>query len=235
MEDTLRFLEQIEIWVYAAAALVAVYHLRKMIIAWQEWRGAIFGIERETAQRRFSTSMTVVILLAIFAMAEFILVSFVTPSLPQASVLPTPTLDLLATASPAAPAAAAAEGTPQAPTPVVISALATVPAGDCIPGQIEWIDPINGAEISGTVTLKGTVNVSNFGFYKYEFSQPGSNIWEIVAGGNTLVTTETGNGVGVWSTGQLMPGDYLLRLVVYDNESKNPQSCVISVRILAQE
>jgi hypothetical protein len=37
-----------------------------------------------------------------------------------------------------------------------------------VPGEIILTSPEPGQEVSGTVTLVGTVDVDNFGFYKYE-------------------------------------------------------------------
>lgn len=230
MEEVLRFLEKYELWIYVTGGILGVIYLFRLISAWQEWRTALFGLERESAQRRFSTAMTATILIVIFMMAEFILISFVSPSLPQSSALPTPTLNLLATTTPAA----AGEGTEIAPTRASAAAvLATAPANECQPGKIEWIEPKSGAEISGTVALKGTVNVADFGFYKYEYSSPSSNTWMTIAAGNSPVTAETDNELGVWNTSEMVPGDYLLRLVVVDNQSKSLPACVIAIRILA--
>lgn len=224
MAELLRFLQQSEIWIYALGGLIALFYLRKMLVSWPEWRGARFGIERETAQRRFSAALSGLILVVVFVLAEFILVSFVSPGIPQANVIPTPTLDLLTTAITAP--AAGGETTPEATAGVI--ALSTVTTGQCVPGQIEWTEPFDGAEISETVTLKGTVNVSDFGFYKYEYSQPGSSIWSTIAAGNKPVTNDQ---IGVWNTTQMTPGDYLLRLVVVDNQNNALPGCVIAVRI----
>lgn len=224
MAELLHFLQQSEIWIYVLGGLIAAFYLRKMLVAWPEWRGARFGIERETAQRRFSAALSGLILVVVFVLAEFILVSFVSPGIPQMNVIPTPTLDLLTTLTPAP--AVEGENTPE-PTAGVI-ALATVVTGQCIPGQIEWIEPLDGAEISETVTLRGTVNVPDFGFYKYEYSQPGGSIWSTIAAGNKVVVNDQ---IGVWNTTQMTPGDYLLRLVVVDNQNNALPACVITVRI----
>lgn len=230
MEEVLRFLEKYELWIYVLGGILGVFYLFRLVSAWQEWRTALFGLERESAQRRFSTAMTATIVIVIFVMAEFILISFVSPGLPQTSALPTPTLNLLATKT---PVVAAAEGTKTAPTAVAVAnALATVPANECQPGKVEWLEPKSGSEVSGTIALKGTVNVPDFGFYKYEYSTPTSNTWMTIAAGNNLVTAETGNELGVWNTSEMVPGDYLLRLVAVDNQNKSLPACVITIRIL---
>jgi hypothetical protein len=81
-----------------------------------------------------------------------------------------------------------------------------------------------------TVELLGTVNIPNLGFYKYEFSEPGSDVWSTIAADNVAKVNGT---IGYWNTGQLTPGDYLLRLVVVDNQNNPFPACVIAVRVVA--
>lgn len=230
MAELLRFLQQSEIWIYIIGGLIALFYLRKLLGAWPEWRQARFGMERDSAQRRFSAALSALILVTVFMLAEFILVSFVTPGLPQVGGLPTPTLSLLTTLTPQVEGAPLAEGTPGAATPTIgVIALATAETGECIPGQIEWLEPFDGAQISEIVSLKGNVNIADFGFYKYEYSQPGSSTWSTIAAGNQPIVDGE---LGVWNTTQMTPGDYLLRLVVVNSQNQTLPGCVISVRIV---
>ncbi|HEY9088142.1 MAG TPA: hypothetical protein VIO36_08245 [Anaerolineaceae bacterium] len=223
MEDVLTFLENNELLIYLIGGAVGLFYLFRLFISWREWRGTLFGLERESAQRRFSQNMTVVILIALFMMAAFILVSLVSPTLPQTSALPTPTLDLVSTPTPPP----VGPGTEIAPTQQVL-ALSTVEVGQCEPGRLEWIEPQPGGEISGTVELIGTVNIEDFGFYKYEYSSPDGSNWSTIAAGNQPVV----NGkLGDWNTSQMLPGDYLLRLVAVNNQNQALPSCVVQVRI----
>jgi hypothetical protein len=224
MEALLQFLESYEIWIYVIVGAVGLIYLRKTLLAWKEWRSAAFGLERENAQRRFSSSITVVILLGLMGMAELVLVSFISPAVPMLA-LQTPTVSLLVT-----PTATLAPGAPTS-TPGAISTTVEMVSSSvdgCIPGQIEWISPKPGDEVKGAVDLVGTVNLPNLGFYKYEFSQQGSDAWTIIAGNNKTVVNDK---LGVWNTDQLMPGDYLLRLVISDSQDKVMPPCGINVRI----
>lgn len=227
MEETLHFLEKYELWIYILAGTVGLFYLRRLVVAWGQWRGALYGLEREGAQRRFSAAMTALILIAMFMMAEFVLVSFVSPALPQSLALPTPTLDLVSTPT---GTPGPGDSTPGAPTPNSL-ALATVPAGQCAAGQLEWEQPRAGDEIYGTVSLVGTVNIPNFGFYKYEYSQPGSDTWTTIAAGNQV---RIGQEIGSWNTSAEVPGDYLLRLVAVDNDQQTLPACVIPIRIVPE-
>lgn len=230
MDDIFSLLENYEVVIYVVLGLAALFPLRRAYQVWQEYRAAQFGLERELAQRRITASLAMVFLLSLLIVAEFFLASFVIPARPKPVMLATPTLDLLMT-----PDAAAAEG----PT---AEALAAAPAGaatpaapaeGCIPGQLEWTLPQNGDEISGQVELRGTITVGNLGFYKYEFSQPGSDSWVTIAAGNQPLQDQPLG--GMWNTADLIPGDYLLRLVVTDNQNQPFPMCQITIRVVAPE
>ncbi len=184
MEDILRFLQQHEIMIYALLGAVGLFYMRKLLIHWREWRDAIFGLERETAQRRLSASLSLVVLLSLLGVAEFSIITFVTPAYPMAFSLQTPTLDLLATPT---QALMSAESTPNMMVKAVIGTQVPAAGDGCISGKLEWTDPTAGGEISGVVELKGTVYVDNLGFYKYEFSQPGTDTWTTIAAGDATV------------------------------------------------
>lgn len=222
MGQLVRFLVDYEAWIYALLVLLGGVYLRKVFLNWQEWRSAIFGLEREGAQSRLVMAATVLVLILVTAGAEFFVVSFVAPAYPMTTMLPTPTIDLMAT-----PTATLPPGT--APELVVPTVSADISAG-CIPDVLEWTSPLAGEQISGTIELKGTVNVLNLGFYKYEFAALGQDNWQIIAAGNVKKVNEL---LGVWNTGERTPGDYLLRLVVTDNENNALAPCIIPVQVMA--
>ena len=170
-------------------------------------------------------AITVLVLLLVTAGAEFFVVSFVAPAYPMAELLPTPTLDLMAT-----PTATLAPG---AAAPLIVPTIAENISSGCVPGVIDWTSPAEGEQVNGMVELTGSVNVPNLGFYKYEFSSPGQDDWQTIAAGNTTKVNEPLG--GVWNTEQLVPGDYLLRLVVTDNENNAMTPCIIPVQVVAVE
>lgn len=231
MEEILRFLKNFEIPIYVILGLVAVWMLRKMASAWRELRSSLFGLERENAQRRFNGALTGFAFMLLFAITEFIMVSIVYPDFPNTQVLPTPTLQLLATPTITLQPESGVTPTVSEVTPTV----GIIDEGGCVAGQLEWTYPTAGETLQGEVTLRGTVNVPNLGFYQYEFSQPGSTIWTTIAAGNTPIIDNPmgGEGSGLWDTSTLTPGDYLLRLVVRDNANNLFPACTINVRIIA--
>jgi hypothetical protein len=231
MEELLPFLQKFEIWIYIFLGVVAFFPLQRLISAWRAWQGSVYGLEREIAQRRFSTALTMLVLLVLFIFVEFVIVSFVAPSYPQMAAFPTATLDLLATPTVTLPVAGAeATANPTGDAPGTQGAATQQPITDsCTPGQIEWVVPKSGEEISANVQLKGTVNVPNLGFYKYEFSKQGENLWTTIAGD---AQPKVEGEIGFWNIDQIDNGDYLLRLVVTDNENNYFPACVIPVRIV---
>jgi hypothetical protein len=227
MDEILRFLVNYEAWIYTILGVGGLIYLRSVLQAVKEWRGASFGLEKENARYRFSISMTILLVFIVLGGLEFFLVSFLVPNRPQSTVLATPTLDLLATPTVTLPA-----GTRVVVTPTGVSRT-DVPVNQtgCTPGVIEWLYPTEGGELKGIVILKGIINVLTIGFYKYEYSPVGSDVWVTIA-----ANKETGNENelgGAWNTAQLPTGDYRLRLVVYDSQNVALPACVINIRIIS--
>jgi len=228
VNSLLRFLSKYEILFYVVSGLIILISARRTYTAWREWSGSIFGLEKEHSQRRFNQGLTVVVFGVLVMAGLFIVNTFITPTVPGIQQLATPTIDITQQPPTATPA----------PT-VVITAQGFIPtitsyfSRGCIPDQLDWTDPRNGDTISGTVELKGTVNVKNLGFYKYEFAPMGSDNWTTIAAGNTIVKNDLLG--GAWDTSGLVPGDYELRLVVNDNENNPLPACMIQVKIEAPE
>ncbi len=227
MEEAIEFFRAFEIWIYLLLGIGGLIYIRKFAIAWKELQEAIFGLEREGAQTRLNQAARMLVLILIIAMAEFVLVSFVAPALPQVANLATPTVNLLATPTITLPIAApleegalnAAEASPET----------TATLSGCIPGQVEIFFPRNGQEISGVVKVTGTASIPNFGFYKFEIRRPGESIWLTIQAGNSPVIS---GDLGDWDTRRLIPGEYELSLVVVDNAAQAYPACIITVRVL---
>lgn len=222
MDALLLFLKNAEVWIYALLGLVGLIYARKFIIAWTEYRRALFGLERDNAQRKVGEAASILILALAMTAGEFILASFVVPAYPAIQGLPTATLSVLTTPLPP-PADGGEAGTPTA-------ALTPVLGSNCHPGSLEFTDPTAGGTVTGKVTLKGTVKTGDFGFYKYQFAQAGSESWVTIAAGNTQVVDGV---LGPWDTTSLTPGDYQLRLVVTGHQGEEQTPCTIPISITA--
>lgn len=229
MEEALRFFKTYEAIIYLGLGGLAIWEIRKFILAWEEVRSAAFGLERESAQGRLNKSAIMLVLIMMLASLEFTIVSFIVPSVPGATPLQTPTIDLLATPSITLPVPSPAgdEGTITA-TQQPPTSLADEDSG-CIVDQVMISEPGNGETVSGKITLVGTANIPNFGFYKYEVTRPGEAVWLPIQAGREVKQDEP---LGEWDTGVLPQGAYLLRLVVSDNLGNDVASCIIQVNVV---
>lgn len=244
MIEILRLLKTFEVWLYILLGVVGFFYLQKFVVALAEWRNTVFGLEKENAQRRINEAVTVLVLAVLLASGEFFITSFVLPNVPGIAILNTPTMNVLFTptvtlhATYATPLttgtlSSTQNGTELATTPSgtkTVTPESSPSANGCIAGKLELTFPKDGDEVSGVVALKGTIAVTDFGFYKYEYSTAGSNTWVTIAAGNQI---KSDGSIGNWNVSLLNPGDYQLRLVVYDNQGVALTPCVISVKILA--
>jgi hypothetical protein len=225
MEVVNRFLATYEGLIYILLALGGLFAIRWLLRSWREWRDSVFGLEREFAMRRLSQSALVTLLIIILFISELLFVSFAVPMMPASDTLATPTLDLINTTP--APGSTVAETI----VPNSSSGEFSASSEGCRPNEIFITSPEPGEQVSGTVTLIGTVAVENFGFYKYEVSPSGAGAWATISAGRE--TVQNGE-LGLWDTTTLTPGDYELSLEVIDNQGQLFPPCVIPVRVVAE-
>jgi len=226
MAEILNFLAQYEAWVYAMLGGGALMFLFRFVGAWDELRRSTFGLEREMAQARLNRAASVLMMLLVGALAEFMIVSFLVPEYPAASPLPTATIELLATPTVTLPPAAAAAAVPTA-TPIPQG---NVPASEaCVPGSVDISEPPRDGAVGGLVALRGSANIPNFGFYKFEYALPDQENWQAILANDQPVAE---GDLGQWNTVRLVPGLYRLRLVVTDNQGQAQPPCVIRINII---
>jgi hypothetical protein len=229
MAEALSFFRTYEMWMYVILLLAGLIYIRRFVLAWEELRRAAFGLERESAQSHLNQSAGMLVLLLILAVAIFVVVSFVAPAFPASVPLQTPTMDLLASPISTLEGEVTQE---QLETPTLdsnsLTATVEVIGVGCIPGQIMLSDPVDGSQISGVIVLQGTANVQNFGFYKYEVARPGESIWQTIQAGRDI---KIDGELGQWDTRTMAPGDYMLRLVIVDNQGNSLEPCVIRVNV----
>jgi hypothetical protein len=208
--------------IYIVLAIMGLYAFRWMWRTWREWRDAVYSLEREFALNRLGRATAFGFLVLLLFFAEFYIATFIVPSLPAADVLVTPTLDLLATPVGTAPAS----GVIPLETPQTQNGMS-----GCVPDEIMLTAPEPGETISGTVTLSGTADIPNFGFYKYEIAPVGTANWTTISAGAQPVRNAD---LGKWDTTALANGEYFLQLVIIDNVGQTMEPCVIAVRVANQ-
>ncbi len=223
MFEILNFLKTYEALIYIVLAISALFAFRWLWRSWREVQTAVYSLERQFSARRFGQSAAISLLIVILFCAELFIVSFIIPGLPLGAILPTATLDLISTPT----------GTlsPELMTQFANMPLQTAAANvtGCSPNQIMISSPKPGDEVKGTIELVGTVNIPNFGFYKYEVAPLGSETWATISAGRTTVIDGP---LGPWITTALTPGDYQIRLVVTDNAGLALPPCVVPVRVV---
>jgi len=223
MEEILRYLKTYEVLVYIVLGALAAWQLRKFFSAWEELRAAAFGLERESAQSQLNKAAAVLILLLVFAVAEYALVTYVAPNVEGANPLPTSTIDVLATPTSTLPTTTATESGQGQETAAVTPEEET--AG-CVPGEVMIRSPQDEDRVRGTVEVLGTAKIPDFGFYKFEISSFDAGIWLTVQANDQVVEDDQ---LGFWDTTQIEPGQYELRLVVFDNEGEQRDPCVVTI------
>ena len=220
MPNVLSFFKDNEIFIYILLGILVVWQLRKFSVAWDALRSAAFGLEQESARARLNWSAMMLLLLLILVVAEFGVVSFIIPAVPEASPLLTPTLDVLGSPDIEADA-------PQVEVTPPVSDFQIIESG-CVSGLIDIISPQANEAVSDVVEITGSANIPNFGFYKFEMASVDDPTWLTIQAGDVLV--EDGL-LGYWDTSRLSSGDYLLRLVVTNNQANASPPCTIQLRV----
>jgi hypothetical protein len=220
MPNVLSFFKDNEIFIYILLGILVVWQLRKFSVAWDALRSAAFGLEQESARARLNWAAMMLLLLLILVVVEFGVVSFIVPAVPEASPLLTPTLDVLG--SPDIEA-----DVPQVEVTSPVSDFQVIESG-CVSGFIDIISPQANETVIDVVEITGSANIPNFGFYKFEMASVDDPTWLTIQAGDVLVVDGL---LGYWDTSRLSGGDYLLRLVVTDNQAVASPPCTIQLRV----
>ena len=228
MNAILRFLTQYEFLFYILLGAVILVYVRKVFLAWREWSVALFGLEKELSQRKINTGLSIVLFSILMGVGLFIINTFVTPSVPGVYSIATPTVNLTAV-----PTVVTETPTILATTQGLIPTISAYLDKGCVPGQVGWSFPSDGEGISGQVELQGTVNIPNLGYYKIEYSPVDQDTWITIMAGRDIVDNAPFG--GLWNSGDLTPGDYNLRLVVYTSKEEALPECKIQILIKAVE
>jgi len=233
MFEILNFLKTYEVVIYFVFGVAASFYVYRFTMAWMGIRASVFGLELVSAQRKLNRSAMGLFVLLFFTVIVFVLITFVSPVVtPELSV---PDLD----GSIASIATQQSEngGLPidNAETPALPTPLSTVAIYEdgCVAGEIEITSPESGETIRGVISISGTVNVSNLGHYRVEVANPQWELWETLGAGSFNVNNDVL--LESFDTSDKIPGDYIIQLVVKDNENNSLTPCRIPVVIAAPE
>lgn len=231
MDAILNFLDRYEILFFVLIGAVILIYLRQVFQAWREWSVALFGLEKELSQRKINQSLSIVIFSGLLGIGIFVINTFVTPNVPGVFQVATPTVALTGEPSPEV----FLQETPtfEPTTQGLIPTLSAFLDRGCVPGQLDWVSPQDGSAVGGQVNLNVIVNIENLGFYKIEYRPIAQESWiSIVARSEKTGDTPFST---LWNSNDLIPGDYALRLVAYDNQETALPECKINILIKAVE
>src|SRR5512140_837512 len=161
MNTILNFFVRFAPLIYGLLFIGLALGIRRLLHARVETREAIYGLEREIAHHHTSQAITTITLVGFLAVAEFVLIVFLVPSIPALARLSTPTVNALPvqTGTISTEMMETLNAMPPGTTP-------TAQNSGCIPGQIDITSPKAGAEVKGSIELQGSADAPNFGFYK---------------------------------------------------------------------
>ena len=230
MEYVIKFLADFEVPIYLVLGIVAVVYLRRIMISLEEKRTAIFGLEREAAQRKVTAAASILILVGLLTVMEFVVATFLAGELSQGATYATPTIEVLTTPTTTLPGPVPTDATP---TPTIYpQAQIEGIKSECVNDILEIDSPVHDGEVSGVVEIIGSVNTPSLGSYRYDFSTMGDPNWQTIAAGSGVHIDDN---LGNWYTSDLASGAYMLRLVALDNEGNETSTCVIVVNVKATE
>ncbi|MEA3345530.1 MAG: hypothetical protein U9Q78_04700 [Chloroflexota bacterium] len=232
----LQLVEEYDLWLYGLCALVFLFYIR---IAWRARReraSAFFGLEKEMATSHLLRGLSGAFLCCLAAGGIYYVSNHLAPEfeLPEAQgaeptiVIPTP----IPSPTP---------GPPTSPPPtrrprVVHTVKSTsTPSATATPEILPPSCPNPGAQLTapgvnqvlqGPVQVKGTANLQDFDYYKFEFRAAGSEAeWAFLQRQDKPVV----NGVlGTWDVSALPSGEYEFRLVVVRKDG-NYKICATQV------
>lgn len=225
MEGLITFFIRAEIGIYLIAGLMLFIALIKLIKLSNEKKETVFGLEKEIIGKRIRNTFTMLALSALMILAELFFVSYASVKYPNITATATPTVEVQA-------ATATSGMIIQSQTTFeILSTERSIGSEGCIENQIDWLSPKDGEEVRGAIELKGTVNVPNLGFYKFEYRAANDTNWTTIAGANQAVVE--GSLGGTWNSQNLTPGEYQLRIVAYDSQNNEYPACTITIRVVA--
>lgn len=194
--------------------VVALIFLFRLFSARRYLTTTPYGLEREQAVGRQNAALAILSLLVIVSIIVYLMQSVILPQVVGPPITPTLT-----------PAP-----TPT-PSPVAAGAGLVVDSSGCENPLATLTAPKNGDRIAGSFEVRGTANIPNQSFYKFEISGAGTGgEWLSLGVGPTPVVDGV---LGRFDSGARDSGEYAFRLLVLDNAGQGPPPCVVVVTLLS--
>ena len=237
MRTLLLFLGQIEYIVYGLSAVGVFFSIRALAQARTARRNSVFGLEREAAENKQTRALSTILALLMFSGGVYIMVNIVTPTaLTLPNIAPTPTQIIDFTTQSPTPTEARLLFPTVTPTPGLPPVAGAAPAPTSTPGGTCDItgaritSPIPDQTVTGQVVVQGGANILNFAQYKFEVrGESTGDAWVVVATNNVAVVDP--GLLGTWDSTSLLPGNYVLRLVVLRVDGTFPTPCEVPITV----
>jgi len=241
MTTLVRLVSEYYIWLIGACFLGILFYIARAIMAHREKSRAIFTLEKEAAASTRIRSIGMVFVLLFLAMAFYSTATYLEPNLDyEIENEPTPTVLLQPTPTPTAgaptitptPRATRTPRPTQTPEPEVVVTLTPTPKPVVLPNcpnpQARLTYPTVNAVLKGVVEIRGSANIEDFDYYKFEYKSEGATEWSFIERFEERVADGR---LGVWDTSTLPAGNYRFQLVVVKKDGNYPTPCEVQVTI----
>jgi hypothetical protein len=214
MIPTLQLIVEFQYYILGGLGLVAVYFLVRLLRARGYLAVTPFGLEREEAFRRQNGALAMLTLLVILAVGVYLTERVILPEVAGPRGTPTPQF----TPTPS-------------PSPVAATNGVVVDSSGCENPNATLTAPRPDERIAGAFEVRGTANIDNFAFYKFEISGAGTGgEWLSLGVGTTPIVNDV---LGRFDASARESGNYAFRLVVLDNAGQSPPPCVVAVTLIS--
>jgi hypothetical protein len=239
MTTLVKLVSEYYVWLIGACILGILFYIGRAVMAHREKGRAIFTLEKEAASSTRLRSIGMVFVLLILGGAIYFTAAYLEPNLdletesePTPTVLlqPTPTLTTgppTITPTPRPTRTPRPTQTPEVtPTPTPTPEPVVLP--NCPNSGARLTNPTVNAVLKGPVEIRGSANIDNFDFYKFELRAAGATDWSTLE----MFKEPVADGpLGTWNTSALPAGAYTFRLVVVDKTGNYPVPCEVNVTI----
>ena len=239
MTTLVNLVSEYYIWLIGACILGILFYIGRAIAAHREKSRAIFTLEREAASSTRLRSILMVFVVLALAGAVYFTATFLEPNLDlQTENEATPTVLLQPTPSPTPGTPTATPSplptrtprptqTPQTPETTPTPTPKPVVLPDCPNPQARLTNPTVNAVLKGAVEIRGSANIDDFDYYKFEVRSEGILEWSFL---QSFPDPVADGFLGVWDTSTLPAGNYWFRLVVVKKDG-NYHSCEVEVTV----
>jgi hypothetical protein len=237
MTTLVKLVSEYYIWLIGACVLGALSYIGRAIMAHREKSRAIFTLEKEAAASTRIRSIGMAFVLLILSGAIYLTTIYLEPNLDlEAEIEATPTalLQPTPTPTPGEPTVTYTPRPTRTPRPTQIPEVTPTPTSEPV---VLPNCPIDGARLTyptvntilkGVVEIRGSANIDDFDYYKFEFRSEGATDWSFIQDFKEPVADGI---LGSWNTAGLPAGDYRFRLVVVRKDGNYPEPCEVQVTI----